>query len=271
MHLRKPDVASAARAFAVAAGAALAMAVCYLACVRTREGQRLDQAALDRVGSSDGAGLTVASLLANLTVGAMTFVLVSCVVVALVRRRWALAWAAAVLVGGALGSTELLKHEVLDRPDFGYGVTNTLPSGHTTVVASLVLAGLLVVPRGGRWAVGLAGSVGIAVTGVGTVVAGWHRPSDVAAGIAVTLAWGCGVLGVLALVHGTQPAVRPSVRPLALFGGLALAAALFLAVGVRPDGDASDLVAHVVTMCGLAVIGAAVVGLYGWMVDTRFP
>lgn len=244
--------------------------VCYLLFVRTGEGQRLDQAALNHVGSQGGAGLTVANLLQDLTVATMAVVLVVCLVVAIVNRRWAFACAAAVLVGGAMATTELLKHEVLSRPALGYGVTNSLPSGHTTIVASLVLGALLVVPRAARPMVGLAGAVGIAVTGVGTVVAGWHRPSDVVAGLAVTLAWGAAVLAGLAIVHGTHPAVRPTVRPLVLLAGLALAAAFFLALGVRPDGTLKDLAVHVVTMCGLAVLGAVVVGLFGWMVDSRY-
>jgi membrane-associated phospholipid phosphatase len=265
------DLTSAARALGVAALAALVMLVCYALLVRTHEGQRLDQTALDHVRSSDSPRLAVADLLQNLTVGALTLVLVCCVAVALVRRRWALAIAAVVIVAASMGSTEVLKHDVLSRPDLGLGQSNSFPSGHTTVVTSLVLAGLLVVPHGGRWAVGLAGSVGVAVTGVGTVVAGWHRPSDVVGGLAVTLATGSAVLAVLAVTHGTAPSRRPTPRPVALATGLAAAAALFIALGVRPDGTAADLLVHVVTMCGLSIAGAAVVGLFTWMVDTRFP
>ena len=263
------DTSSATRAIAIALASALSLFAIYDVFVRTREGQRLDQTALDHVDSST-AGVRVADLLQYLTVGGLATVLVGCVVVALVRRRWALAAGAVVLVGGAIATTEVIKHQVLSRPDFGYGVSNSLPSGHTTVVASLALAALLVVPARGRWLVGLAAAVGIATTGVGTVVAGWHRPSDVVAALAVTLGWGAVVLAGLVVVHGTDATSRPTVRPAALAVGLTLAAAVFLALGVRPQHNATDLGVHVVTMCGLALIGAGVVGLFAWMVDARF-
>ncbi|MDX6308225.1 MAG: hypothetical protein QOI06_1271 [Nocardioidaceae bacterium] len=264
------DVPSALRALAVAAAAAMSVVGLFEFFVRTHEGQRLDQVALNHVGSSDHTRTLVASLLQDITVGGLTVVLIACAVVAFVRRRWALAAGAFVIVAGAIATTEILKHFVLIRPDLGYKSTNSLPSGHTTVVASLVLAALLVVPLAGRWAVALAGSVGISVTGVGTVVATWHRPSDVVAALAVTLAWGAVVLAVLSLTHGTEPASRPTARPFALIAGLAIAAALFIALGVRPDGTVKDLLVHLITMCGLATLGAGVVGLFTWMVDTRF-
>lgn len=264
-----PPARSAGRALGVAAASALALVLIYAVFVRTHEGQRLDQAALLHIGFSS-AGVTVADLLQYITVSALAVAVIGCAAVAVVRRRWALAGGAAVLVGGSIATTELLKHQLLSRPYWGYGVHNTLPSGHTTIVAALALAGLLVVPARGRSGVGLAGAVGIAVTGVGTVVAGWHRPSDVAAALAVTLCWGAVVLAVLTALHGTDPTPRPTARPVALAIGLALAAALFLALGVRPHGGAEDLALHVVTMCGLALVGAVVVGVFAWMVDTRF-
>lgn len=260
---------SAVRALGVAVAAFCVLVVTYVVMVRTAEGQHLDQAALDHLGRSSVTRDTISTLLEVVTVGAIALVLAGCVLVAAVRRRWPLAAGAVVLFAGAIVTTELLKKTVLTRPDLGHGHLNSLPSGHTTVVASLVLAGLLVVPRGGRWVVALIGATALAVTGVGTVVAGWHRPSDVAAALAVSLGWGAVVLAGLTLWRRSEPTRPPSARPLTLLAGLAVAAALFVALGVRPQHSDTDLFVHVVIMGGLGVLSAAVVGLYCRMIDVR--
>ena len=267
---RRRDPWSAARALGVALAAVAALVGVYVAFVQTHRGQRWDQLALYHLGQSVVPRDAVRTLLETVTVGGVAVILVVFVSVALVRRRWVLACAAVALVVGANLTTEVLKHDLLNRPDMGYGQLNSLPSGHMTVVASLILAGLLVVPRGARWLVALAGSLAVTVTAVGTVVAGWHRPSDVVAALAITLAWGALIVAVLALTQGVEESTRRTARPMALVPGLALAAALFIALCVRPDSTA-DLTLQVTTMCGLAVIGAGVIGLFAWMVDARFP
>jgi membrane-associated phospholipid phosphatase len=264
------DPVSALRAFAVAVGSALVVAGVYLVFVRTTEGQRLDQTALRHLGWSTQSRETISTVLDVITIGAMALVLTGCVLVALARRRWAFAAGAVVLVGVANLATQLLKHQILSRPELGYGDLNSLPSGHTTVAASITMAALLVVPRGARWLVAVAGSVSVAVTGVGTVVAGWHRPADVVAALCVTLAVAALVLGALSIGRGTEPGAPPAHRTLAVLAALPVAAAVFLALGVRPDGTPMDLVLHLVVMGALATFTAAVLALFTRMVDTRF-
>jgi membrane-associated phospholipid phosphatase len=78
---------------------------------------------------------------------------------------------------------------------------NTLPSGHSTAAVAVAIAGVAVAWRG-RWAVvivGMAYAIGI---GVATVIAGWHRPSDV---IAANLLGGCLAFAALA-VAAPEPA-----------------------------------------------------------------
>ena len=118
-------------------------------------GQRIDETALQgaRIGRGrllDGA-LTVLGLV---SVVGLAVAVVVVAVIAFSRRRGDLAVAAVVLVGGANITTQLLKLRVLDRPDLGIDTLtlNSLPSGHSTAVASLAVALLLVVParlRGG--------------------------------------------------------------------------------------------------------------------------
>jgi membrane-associated phospholipid phosphatase len=266
----RPDPLSAARALAVAAASAVLLVAIYLVFVRTSEGQHLDQSALNHLGGSRGSRETVSTVLDITTIGAMTLVLAACILVALARRRWSLAVGAVALVGMSNLVTELLKHQILTRPDLGYGDLNSFPSGHTTVAASITMAALLVVPRGARWLVAVAGSVSVAVTGVGTVVAGWHRPSDVVAALLVTLAVAAAVLVVLTIGHGTEPGTTPAARPLVVVTALPVAAAVLLALGVRPDGTTKDLVVHIFVMGALATVSTAVLALYTRMVDTRF-
>lgn len=154
-------------------------------------------------------------------------------VVALARRRPALAIAVPVLVGGATVTTHLLKDRLL--PAGG-----TLPSGHTTVVLSLLLAALLVVPpTWRRWLAPVAAFLAV-TTGLGTVIGTWHLPGDVAAAAAVCLLWA----GILVLLLGRRPPSRPPVGEgapvradvLALGGALA-AFTLLAAYRLRWDPD----------------------------------
>ena len=108
---------------------------------------------------------------------------------AIVRGRVRLAVAALVVIVGANVTTQLLKEVVLERSALDVIAPNSLPSGHTTVVASAVGALLLVAPRALRLPVVVPGAFAVTVTGASTVVAGWHRPADIVAALAVCLAW----------------------------------------------------------------------------------
>jgi membrane-associated phospholipid phosphatase len=267
---RLPDPRSAARALGVASVAAVAVAVLYGVFVRTSRGQHADQVALTHLGWSMAERKSVSTVLDAITIGGLAIMLAGCVLVAVLRRRWAMAVGAVVIVAVANLATQLLKHRLLPRPDHGYGELNSLPSGHTTVAASLTMAALLVVPRNARWPVAMAGAVSVAVTGVSTVVAGWHRPSDVVAGVCVALTVAAVVVAALSVGHGTDHTTPPAGRMLLVLAALPVAAAVLLALGIRSDGSSRDLVVHVVIMGGLATCAAALIGLYARMVDTRF-
>ena len=160
--------------------------------VVSQDGQRLDGAAVD--GALYGQGKLWQAAEAVLDVVSIGFVVVALgavVLVAMLRRRWRSAVQAAVLIGGANLTTQILKHTILQRPDYGIttGTVNSLPSGHTTVAASVAMAVLLVAPRYARPAVALVGAGYTAATGIATLVGQWHRPSDVIAAVLVVLAW----------------------------------------------------------------------------------
>jgi membrane-associated phospholipid phosphatase len=261
--------ASAARAVGVMVISVVAFLAVYAVFVRTSTGQRLDQVAIHHVGQGVATRAAVATVLDWITSGLIVIVSTACVVIAGIRGRWVLAAGALVEVAGANLTAQFLKRMLLSRPDFGYGVSNTFPSGHTTVVTSLVLAILLVVPRRGRWFVEFAGSVAVAVIGVGTVVTTWHYPSDVIGGLLVPLVWSVLVLTVASMLEPSELTPSPRPHPFALMVGLVIAAVIFVAFGVRPGGSAKDLVVVATTMSGLAVAGALAVGLFARMLAAR--
>lgn len=200
--------------------------------VFTRTGQAMDDNAAEILFAGRDARSPLLSALDTISIGTLALALAACVVVALIRRRFAAATAAVLLVGGANVTTQLIKAG-LDRPGFGDHAGNSLPSGHATVVTSIVLAVLLVVPAGLRLLAAGLGTFAIMFIGTSTVVAGWHRPSDVLAAFAVSLAWG----GLAVLLLSLQRTVRPSgglgAFVVGAVGGIAAIMAL-ITTGVRP-------------------------------------
>jgi membrane-associated phospholipid phosphatase len=193
----------------VALLAAVGVGLTYRLFVTTTLGQQVDE--LAREGAVHGQDSLWRVAGPVLDVVSESFVVIGISVamaVALVRRRWILALQVAVLVGGANLTTQVLKRYVLDRPDLldGWNGANSLPSGHTTIAASVSVALLLATPRSWRSVVALAGGAYTAATGVSTLVGQWHRPSDVVAAVLVVLAWG-------ALVCAFTPASSLDVAP----------------------------------------------------------
>lgn len=204
--------------------------------VNTSQGQLLDDAAFR--GSVIGRTQLwrAAEPVLDIIDGAFIVLVVSAAaVIAVLRRQWRLAIHVAILVVGANVTTQVLKHLLLDRPAYVDNIDNSLPSGHTTVAASAAVALVFVVPQAIKPIAALLGAGYTALTGVSTMIGGWHRPSDVVAGIAVVLLWA----GVAVLFGAEQPERRSassaSVRTISVTViGLLAAAALVagvLAVG----------------------------------------
>lgn len=271
-----PQVRTAPRVVAavVALLAAVGVWLTWRFFVGTAAGQRVDELAF--LGATHGQGRLWQVAEPVLDVVSVAFVVAGvgvAVLVAAARRRWVLALQVAVLVGGANVTTQVLKHGVLDRPELLAGWTgpNTLPSGHTTVAASVSVALLLVTPRAWRPVVALLGAAYTGATGVSTLVGQWHRPSDVVAALLVVLAWGAAVCAFTP-ASSTDVLRKPGASYAApgsyvvagllllasLAGGLASGATL---VGLVTQGDpvplSPDLTAYAAGAVGvLAVTGA---------------
>ncbi|WP_114907048.1 phosphatase PAP2 family protein [Ornithinimicrobium murale] len=192
-------------------------------------GQRLDEAAFS--GSRLGRRTlwnAAEPILDLVSVPLLVLVLVAAAAIALARRRWILVLQVSLLLGGANLTTQLLKKVVLDRPDLVESISlraNSLPSGHTTVAASVAVALLLVVPRRARPVAAVLGGAYAALTGVSTMIGGWHRPSDVIAACTVVLAW-AGVSTLVAAVAAPE-----SEAPGGAGAGAAKAVAVLLGLG----------------------------------------
>ncbi|GAA1499437.1 hypothetical protein GCM10009827_001020 [Dactylosporangium maewongense] len=162
--------------------------------VQTEHGQLLDYFAI--TGNSIGRARVetiVDRVLNGISVLSLTVATVTVGFIALIRRRVALAVGAILLIGGANVTTQVIK-ALLTRPDLGVdlersGVGNSLPSGHTTIAASVAVAFVLVLPAKARATGALIAAGFAALAGVATLSAGWHRPSDAVAALLVVGAW----------------------------------------------------------------------------------
>lgn len=267
-----------APALVVAAASALAVAAVHLMFVTSVTGRRVDGAALAGAGYGQGRLWQLAEpVLDVISVPFLVVVLLVAMLLAVLRRRIALAIQIVVLVAGANITTQVLKN-VLERPDLGLDdrVANSLPSGHTTVAASAAAALVLAVPRRFRPLAAALGAVYTAATGVSTLIGGWHRPSDAVAAIVVVLGW-AGLVTAFG-PRGTGFGQAGHVRGAAsLLVGLALlvgavGAIAFLQVAAAPTwGDTERVLAYAGGALGITATALAAFGILVGMVAAADP
>ncbi|NHC46632.1 phosphatase PAP2 family protein [Motilibacter aurantiacus] len=192
----------------LAVACALAVAATYRVFVGSQTGQLVEAAALGGTDlGRDRLLPRVTQVLDVVSVAALAVAVLVIAAIGLLRGRWRSALVAGALVAGANVTTQLLKKEWLTRPDFGGSgyPENTLPSGHTTVAASVAAAAVLVAPRRLRPLVALVGCAYAVVTGVATLAANWHRPSDAIAAYPVVLGWGALLAAVVVAFSPPAP------------------------------------------------------------------
>jgi membrane-associated phospholipid phosphatase len=263
MSTTAPRPALAATPLAAAAGAVGVLVVVAIVALRTGAGQLLDERAMSTVVAGREAEITVLSLLGRVSIGAVLAVAAACVTLAVVRGRVRLAVAALTVIAGANLTTQLLKEVVLQRSALEVIAPNSLPSGHTTVVASAVGALLLVAPRALRLAVVVPGAFAVAMTGASTVVAGWHRPADIVAALAVCLAWTA--VGSMMVGGAHRPVPGVVVGSLA---GVAGGLLTLVVIGVRPAYGWSGFGEASVVLTAMALATALTVALMERIVPT---
>ncbi|WP_345215490.1 phosphatase PAP2 family protein [Georgenia halophila] len=245
----------------VAAAAVLAV---WWFFVTTPTGQRLDEVAYEgsRIGRSR-LDSTAQQVLAVVSVPFLVLVIAVAGGLALLRRRWRHAVAVAVVVAGANLSTQILKYDLLDRPDHGISETvdNSMPSGHTTVAATVAAAALIVAPPRWRWLAALLGAVYAGGTGVATMIGGWHRASDVVAAVLVVAAWLLVALVVLGPGADDTGRVAPqwvrradtATRAFLLVVGIGAGLAALLSMLITTQGDGGARLERLIAYGGASV------------------
>ncbi|MFY1636841.1 phosphatase PAP2 family protein [Solwaraspora sp. WMMB335] len=231
--------------FVLAAGQTLAFAAVWWFFVRTARGQALDTIALtgNSIGRDEAYG-PASTVLGVVSVASLALATLAIGFIALIRGRVLLAVVATVLIAGANITTQLFKYGTY-RPDLGVDpvdayTTNSLPSGHATVAASVAVALVLVLPAALRGIGALIGAGYAAAAGVATLSANWHRPSDAVAAMLVVGAWSAAGMLVLALARTAGDEVRAqdshrSVVTLLATAGVALLAAAAVAMVLTED------------------------------------
>lgn len=259
----------------VAVGCVALTALTYDLAVHTTRGRLLDGASLrGAVESRSGVTDAVEGLLDVVSVASLLGAGVVLALIALARSRRELALAAVVVVIGANATTQVLKRYVLERPDLGIlestpATLNSMPSGHSTVAFSVVVALVLVLPVRLRPAAAAFGVVYASVAAISTLSAGWHRPSDSIAAFLVVGAWAALVGAVLAVQHADQaPAPTGDTHDratrrlgatsayLLAFGGLV--AGVIVTTQLDTYGQAAQVLAYVAGGGLVAGTGAAV-------------
>jgi hypothetical protein len=239
----------------------------YKVFIRTITGQAVDTGALNGADVSHERVVEILSRTLNgTTLASLVLACLAAAAIGIVRRRFDVAVAAAVLVIGSNLTSQLLKTH-LHRPNLdGFPAPNSFPSGHTTAAASVAFALILAFPHAIRGMVALIGAGYVTIIAIATVWAEWHRPSDTVAGLLVVLAWG-GLVSAALRMHRPRIVSRPTRLTTVLFSAVlivtALAGAAGLAFVVLSERANPDLVSvRFAFLTGAACITAAVAGCF---------
>ena len=240
--------------------------------VDTARGQRLDEIVLQAMYTNPRTDRVLLRGLDLVSEGAVALAIVAVLVIGAMRRRLDLGAAAAFVIVVATVGTQVLKYAVIERPDLGGATENTLPSGHVTVITSILVGLVIALPA--RWRPLLVPAVAFLATcgGVGTIVLNWHRPSDVIAAYAVVLAaTGLAVAG-LAAAGRLRP--RPAGGTGRLMGyavGSALAVSvvgvLILLAGVAPTYSRRDMLIAACALVAVAMACAVAIAAASYAID----
>jgi membrane-associated phospholipid phosphatase len=262
-----------ARLALLVVGYVVVLGLVYFLTVHTVPGRRLADASLrGAIMLRPLLSSTVERILDVVSVASLLGAVAVVAVIALVRLARLEGLVAIGILAGANVSTWLLKNVLLTRPDLELSevapaTLNSLPSGHATAAFSAVTALLFVTTRRWRDVTATVGAGYAALTGVATMLAGWHRAADSVAAFLVVGAWagvGAAVLVVAGSPAGDRTRPEPRPRPvrwlirtaLASFAlGAVLAAGLALAA--LSTGNVVGTTVAFLAGCLFVVAGAA--------------
>lgn len=248
----------------------IALVVLTAVFVRTGPGQRVDDGALrGQVVEHPRAAQRSDQLLRTISVGSLSFFGVALMGIALVRGRWHLAVGVGAVIAGSNITTQVYKH-FIHRPHLLAGSLdrlipfNTLPSGHSTVAASLAAALVLVAPVRLRPLAATLGALYASAIAAMTLAAGWHRPSDAVSAFAVVGMWTFAVSAILVVLRGTgRPRVSEGLPGL-LIGMIVVLVLGFGVITLSTTLDTADGfhsvrlgLAYVVALGSIVAVGVA--------------
>jgi membrane-associated phospholipid phosphatase len=248
-----------------AIASAVAFVGVYLLFVRTYIGQVVDERAFSGANEWHNGIVTFArQFLDALPAASIGLAIVIALTIVAVRRNWSVLAIAVLAAAGANGSTQLLKYTILSRPQTGVadGLSNSLPSGHTTVAASAALVLLMVASPRFRPLIAIIGSLFAVVAGAATLINQWHRPSDVIAGFLVVAFWAC-IAGCLLVWMRVKTAPRSARSRIPLLVWVAVACAVVAGVGLvvtyvsATQGGSHLLIAYIGGVSAIAAVGFA--------------
>lgn len=131
----------------------------------------------------------------------------------------------------AIVASQLLKSDVLWRPDLLSASENSFPSGHMTVFTVIVAAAVFAVPRQLRALISVAGAALLGTVAWQLLAYGWHRPSDVLGALALGVASFAAATFITPLrPSGGVWLVRTASIGLAMVGWIMIAAAVVMAL-----------------------------------------
>lgn len=251
------------------AGSAVVLGGVYSVAVLTRPGQQIEDSILRSV---NGATLLKSgAVLDAISIPAVLVVVVLVLVIAMARHRPAAAVQASTLIVGALVTTQIIK-AIAPRPELTAStLSNSFPSGHTTIAVAGVLALATAFGRHLRPIIMLVGTIFSAVVAEQTVAYGWHRVSDVAGACAVSMLW-LGIVRSGGAAWSKDPVDRIGRRAHGFTSsilGLAMVATLAAAGAVFSIGIGSDQTVTMTTgpgvLTGARLLSAGLVLATAWI------
>lgn len=208
----------------------------YIFGVLNTTGQRVEENAL----SASEFNTDPPAPLGLVSPGAIAIALVVIGLIALWVHGISRALISTLVPAAAIVASQLLKSEVLARPNLAsFVMENSFPSGHMTVFVALVGGAVFAAPKSLQALLSLGGAVLLGVVGWQLMAYGWHRPSDVLGALAL----GAGSFAVVTLFGRLLPTrgvllVRTTSLTLALTGWLLIACSLVTALIAGTRGSA---------------------------------
>ncbi|MFC4943720.1 phosphatase PAP2 family protein [Pseudonocardia sp. GCM10023141] len=189
----------------------------YVLLVRTSAGKWFDETVTSALGPTPpahGYSGPVPWPLATPANWLLVAAIVAVAVIGALRRTpWRIVTALGLIIVATVAA-RLLKLE-LHRPALTSSTNvaaNSFPSGHVTLATATVIALLMVLPRALRPLVAVAGAGWVTAVGVATLLAGWHRPSDVLGAVLLTAAV-AGVAAAALRAGAPEPATHRFPAP----------------------------------------------------------